>query len=66
MLNYEEQAIIKMYEFNSKKDLKGKLEQALLLTEDLMTKETIQGIINKLPSISFEELINSINIFDET
>ena len=55
-LNYEEQAIIKMYNFESKEELIQKLEKALKEIEDVDTKEMITNLIPKIKTFSLEDL----------
>ena len=63
-LNYEEQAIIKMYNFNSKEELVEKLEKALEEIEDVDTKEMVTNLIPKIKDFSLEDLKNIDNIFE--
>ena len=63
-LNYEEQAIIKMYHFESKEELIEKLENALKEIEDTDTKEIVTNLIPKIKNYSLEDLKNVDNIFE--
>lgn len=63
-LNYEEQAIIKMYHFESKEELIEKLEKALKEIEDTDTKEIVTNLIPKIKNYSLEDLKNVDNIFE--
>lgn len=63
-LNYEEQAIIKMYSFESKEELKLKLENSLENIEDEDLKETTNKLISKIESFTLEDLRNIDNIFE--
>lgn len=63
-LNYEEQAIIKMYHFESKEELIEKLEKALDTIEDTDTKEIVTNLIPKIKNYSLEDLKNVDNIFE--
>ena len=62
--NYEEQAIIKMYNFEFKEELIEKLEKALEEIEDIDTKEMVTNLIPKIKSFSLEDLKNIDNIFE--
>ena len=63
-LNFEEQAIIKMYNFESKEELIKKLEKALDKIEDEDTKEMVTNLIPKIKNYSLEDLKNIDNIFE--
>ena len=63
-LNYEEQAIIKMYNFESKDELTQKLEKALEEIDDVDTKEMVTNLIPKIKNYSLEDLKNVDNIFE--
>lgn len=63
-LNYEEQAIIKMYNFETKQELIEKLEMALDKIEDIDTKEMVTNLIPKIKNYSLEDLKNIDNIFE--
>ena len=63
-LNYEEQAIIKMYNFKTKEELKEKLERSLKETEDDFSKDIIKKLIVKIEAFSLEELKDVDNIFE--
>ena len=63
-LNYEEQAIIKMNDFESKEELVEKLEKALEEIEDVDTKEMVTNLIPKIKNFSLEDLKNIDNIFE--
>ena len=63
-LNYEEQAIIKMYNFETKQELTQKLEKALDKIEDVDTKEMVTNLIPKIKDFSLEDLKNIDNIFE--
>ena len=63
-LNYEEQAIIKMYNFSSKEELKGKLKTALTCIEEEETKIIVENLISKIDNYTMEELTNIENIFE--
>lgn len=63
-LNYEEQAIIKMYHFKTKEELKEKLRESLseIIEEDL--KEIVKNLISKIDNFSLDDLKNINNIFE--
>ena len=63
-LNYEEQAIIKMYNFKTKEELKEKLERSLKEIEDDFSKDIIKKLIVKIEAFSLEELKDVDNIFE--
>lgn len=63
-LSYEEQAIIKMYNFETKQELTQKLEKALDKIEDVDTKEMVTNLIPKIKDFSLEDLKNIDNIFE--
>ena len=63
-LSYEEQAIIKMYNFSSKEELKEKLKNALSCIEEEETKKIVENLISKIDNYSMEELSNIENIFE--
>lgn len=63
-LNYEEQAIIKMYNFKTKEELKQKLARSLEETEDEFSKDIIKKLIPKIEAFSLEELKDIDNIFE--
>lgn len=63
-LNYEEQAIIKMYHFESKEELIEKLKNSLNEIEEEDTKETVTNLIPKIKNYSLEDLKNVENIFE--
>lgn len=63
-LNYEEQAIIKMYNFKTKEELKQKLARSLEETEDEFSKDIIKKLIPKIEAFSLEELKDVDNIFE--
>lgn len=63
-LNFEEQAIIKMYNFETKEELIEKLQKALEKIEDLDTKEMVTNLIPKIKNYSLEDLKNIDNIFE--
>ena len=63
-LNFEEQAIIKMYNFETKEELTQKLEKALEEMEDQDTKEMVTNLITKIKDYSLEDLKNIDNIFE--
>ena len=63
-LNYEEQAIIKLYNFESKEELIQKLQKALEGIEDIDTKEMVTNLIPKIKNFSLEDLKNIDNIFE--
>ena len=63
-LNFEEQAIIKMYNFETKQELTQKLEMALDKIEDIDTKEMVTNLIPKIKNYSLEDLKNIGNIFE--
>ena len=63
-LNYEEQAIIKMYNFKTKEELKEKLKRSLKETEDDFSKDIIKKLIVKIEAFSLEEVKDVDNIFE--
>ena len=63
-LNYEEQAIIKMYHFETKDELIEKLKNSLNEIEEEDTKEIVENLIPKIETISLEDLKNVENIFE--
>ena len=63
-LNYDEQAIIKMYTFKSKGELKEKLNNSLKIIEDEDMKTIIKNLIRKIDNVSLEILSNVNNIYE--
>lgn len=63
-LSYEEQAIIKMYHFESKEELVEKLKESLKEIEEEEMKEIVENLIPKIDTFSLEELKNVDNIFE--
>ena len=63
-LNYEEQAIIKMYHFETKEELIEKLKNSLNEIEEEDTKEMVTNLIPKIKNYSLEDLKNVENIFE--
>ena len=63
-LSYEEQAIIKMYHFESKEELVGKLKESLKEIEEDDMKEIVENLIPKIDTFSLEDLKNVDNIFE--
>lgn len=64
MLSYEEQSILKRFGFETKEELKKKLNKNLESLEDEYVKETIRGLLGKIDSFSVEELKDIDNIFE--
>lgn len=63
-LSYEEQAIIKMYHFESKEELVGKLKESLKEIEEEEMKEIVKNLIPKIDTFSLDDLKNVDNIFE--
>jgi len=63
-LNYEEQAIIKMYSFETKAELIEQLNKSLEEITDNDMKQVVENIIHKINEIPLEELKKAINIFE--
>lgn len=67
-LSYEEQAIIKMYHFESKEELVEKLKESLKESlkeiEEEEMKEIVENLIPKIDTFSLEELKDVDNIFE--
>ena len=63
-LNYEEQAIIKMYHFETKEELIEKMKESLNEIEEIETKEIVENLISKIETNSLEDLKNVENIFE--
>jgi len=63
-LSYEEQAIIKMYNFDSKEELVEQLQKSLLEIEEPEMKEIVEELIPKIKKVSLEDLKNVENIFE--
>lgn len=63
-LSYEEQAIIKMYHFESKEELVEKLKKSLNEIDESDMKEIVENLIPKIDTFSLEELKNVENIFE--
>ncbi len=63
-LSYEEQAIIKIYHFESKEELIGKLEASLKEIEEEEMKEIVENLIPKIDTFSLDDLKNVDNIFE--
>ena len=64
MLDYEEQAIIKMYQFSSKRELFEKLNKSKEFLEDKTMLNKIEVLIGKLDKISLEDLLKCENIYE--
>ena len=64
MLSYEEKSILKRFGFETKEELKNKLNKNLESLEDEDVKETIKGLLSKIDSFSVEELKDIDNIFE--
>jgi len=63
-LTYEEQAIIKMYDFNTKDELVEKLNIALEEIEEQEMKELVKNLIFKIAEKPLEEIREAKNIFE--
>ena len=63
ILTYEEQAIIKMYHFETKEELIEKLKTSLEEIEEKEMSTIVQNLIPKIETISLEDLKNVENIF---
>ena len=63
-LSYEEQAIIKMYQFESKEELTEKLKKSLDEIIEPEMKEIVENLIPKIETFSLEDLKNVENIFE--
>lgn len=63
-LNYEEQAIVKMYSFETKEELIEELNKSLEEITDNDMKKIVENLLHKINEIPLEELKKSINIFE--
>lgn len=63
-LNYEEQAIVKMYSFETKEELIEHLNKSLEEITDYDMKKIVENLLHKINEIPLEELKKSINIFE--
>ena len=63
-LTYEEQAIIKMYHFETKEELIEKLKTSLEEIEEKEMSTIVENLIPKIETISLEDLKNVENIFE--
>ena len=63
-LTYEEQSIIKMYDFETKEELVEKLNIALEEIEEQEMKELVKNLIFKIAEKPLEEIREAKNIFE--
>lgn len=64
ILTYEEQAIIKMYHFETKEELIEKLKTSLEEIEEKEMSTIVENLMPKIETISLEDLKNVENIFE--
>ena len=63
-LTYEEQAIINMYDFETKEELVEKLDKALEEIEEQEMKEFVEKLKSKITKCSLDELKKAENFFE--
>ena len=63
-LTYEEQAIINMYEFETKEELVEKLDKSLEEIDEQEMKEFVEKLKSKIEKCSLNELKKAEDIFE--